>query len=191
MPRGKRPPPAPPPPSQIRTRSENRDINPGIPDKPKPRRATAKVQSERNAKAKAKETQAVAKQCNIERTTEFEHTDMANEDLVDATPRASCAPKPWRRTRKDETAELSPVAEVSDNAYNSSDEASFAPPRSEESPTEQDAEEPSPRPALKARKAKKVRKAARRATAGLWYHPLTMSHSKRIRRKRRSRCKMR
>jgi hypothetical protein len=56
---------------------------------------TAEVQEECAAKAQAKAAHEDARLQSINRTAEFEHANMANEVLVNATPHPPFTPKPW------------------------------------------------------------------------------------------------
>ncbi|KAH9166464.1 hypothetical protein EDB89DRAFT_1910690 [Lactarius sanguifluus] len=85
-------PKTPSPPRRMSTRASNKTAHPGNVVKNK-RRTTAQVQEEKMAKAKAKEARKVAKQQGINRAAQFEHACLANEDLVDATPRPLFTPK--------------------------------------------------------------------------------------------------
>jgi hypothetical protein len=99
-------------PRSIGTRASNKSVHPGNVFKPSvPRRTSAEVQQEREAKAKAKADREEAKQRSIVRAAEFEHADMANEDLVDATPRPPFTPKPWPPSRNKKKAKVIPVTE--------------------------------------------------------------------------------
>jgi hypothetical protein len=72
---------------RMSTRASNKEAHPGNAVKSKMRRTTAEVQQERAAKAQAKAAQDEVKRQNIDRTAQFEYTDMANEAMADATPR--------------------------------------------------------------------------------------------------------
>ena len=74
---------------------------------------TAEVQEERAAKAQAKATHEDARLQSINHTAEFEHADMANEDLVDATPCPPFTPKPWPRPHKQASSDLTALTETS------------------------------------------------------------------------------
>lgn len=97
---------------QIGTRASNKTTHPGRFEKPKaPRRTSAEVQEEREAKAKAKADREEAKRKSITNVAEFEHADMANEDLLDATPRPLFTPKPWPRSKSKKRSRVDPPAE--------------------------------------------------------------------------------
>ncbi|KAH9010534.1 hypothetical protein EDB85DRAFT_2161179 [Lactarius pseudohatsudake] len=64
------------------------------------------------AKAKAKEARKVAKQQGINRAAQFEHACLANEDLVDATPRPLFTPK---RRHNQIQSDLTPISKTSDS----------------------------------------------------------------------------
>lgn len=146
------------PPSQMETRAKNKQVHPGAALAPTPRRSSAEVQQERVAKAQAKAAQEAQKRENIQRAAEFEHADMANEDVVDATPRPSFTPKPWPPPRNRKLANLTPVAEASDESHSAS---SFKAPGSAESISEEESiVESDPPPPAKKLKAKKIAKAA-------------------------------
>ncbi|KAH9026130.1 hypothetical protein EDB85DRAFT_1893546 [Lactarius pseudohatsudake] len=76
------------------------------------RRTTAQVQEGKMAKAKAKEAHKVAKQQGINRAAQFEHACLANEDLVDATPRPLFTPK---RRHNQIQSDLTPISKTSDS----------------------------------------------------------------------------
>ena len=84
---------------QMETRTKNKTAHPGYVLKPTQCRKKAEVEQERTLKAQAKEACAEAKKRGINRTAEFEHADLINEDMVDATPRPAFAPKPMPSTR--------------------------------------------------------------------------------------------
>jgi hypothetical protein len=115
----------------METRARNKIAHPRNAVKTSKRRTTAEVQAERAAKAQAKAAQEKARQQSINRAAEFEHADMADEDLVDATPRPLFTPKSSRiRTNPN----LIPLEEMSDVEMTYvSDSASFIPPSAEES----------------------------------------------------------
>jgi hypothetical protein len=115
----------------METRARNKIAHPGHAVKTSKFRTTAEVQAERAAKAQAKAAQEKARQQSINRAAEFEHADMADEDLVDATPRPLFTPKSSRiRTNPN----LIPLKEMSDVEMTYvSDSASFIPPSAEES----------------------------------------------------------
>lgn len=119
------------PPSRLETRAKNKLIHPGNTVKAKPRRTSAEVQQEREAKAKAKLDREKVKQKSIVRTAEFERTDMANEDSVDATPRPPFTPKPWPPPRNNKRTKLRviPITDSSDADMDDTkfDKASFSP----------------------------------------------------------------
>ncbi|KAH9023765.1 hypothetical protein EDB85DRAFT_1894623 [Lactarius pseudohatsudake] len=104
-------PKTPSPPRRMSTRASNKTAHPGNVVKPK-RRTTAQVQEEKMAKAKVKEARKVARQQGINRAAEFEHTCLANEDLVDATPRPLFTPK---RRHNQIQSDLTPISKTSDS----------------------------------------------------------------------------
>ena len=69
-------------------------------------RTKAEIEQERIAKAQAIAARTEAKQQCINRTAAFEHADMANEDVVDATPRPLFAPKRLASTRNSTPTDL-------------------------------------------------------------------------------------
>jgi hypothetical protein len=79
---------------QIETRAKNKTTHPGKVVKSSQRRTKVEVQQEKDAKAQAKADLAEARQQSINRTAEFEHADITNEDMVNATPRLTFTPKP-------------------------------------------------------------------------------------------------
>lgn len=123
---------------RLETRAANKSTHPGnITKTGVPRRTPAEAKKLRETKAAAKAQRQAAKTKSIVRTAEFEHADMANEDLVDATPRPPCTPKPWPPLRNKKKAKLVPtVAEsepVDDPVF---DNSPLTPVASEESVTE-------------------------------------------------------
>ncbi len=76
----------------METRVGNKTAHPGNLIK-STRRTKAEIEEERVAKAQAIAARTEAKQQHINRTVAFEHADMANEDIVNATPRLLFAPK--------------------------------------------------------------------------------------------------
>jgi hypothetical protein len=108
-------PPVPVTPSIIATRPTNKETHPGAAEAgaKRTRRTSAEVQAEREAKAKAKAKKAATKKKNIKRAAEYEHNDMLNEDLVDATPRPSFTSKTQPRSK---ASELSAIAEATDDS---------------------------------------------------------------------------
>ena len=120
---------------QIETRASNKSAHPGKTSKPAPRRTSAEVQQERDAKAKAKADREEAKQQSIARTTKFEQADIANENMVDATPRPHFSPKPWPPPRNHKCAKLVSIAESNDEISQKSDDTPLTPAPSEQSVT--------------------------------------------------------
>jgi len=162
-------------PSRVQTRSKNKDTHPGNADRAPPRRTSVEVENDRARKAQAEAARQEEKLRKIRHTAEFEHADIAHEDVVDATPRPCFTPKPTRNSNK---ASLRPVAEVSDDCSDESNSLSYQPlcseksDNEEESAVEGDLQPPTKR--LKAQttgrakpkvgtRAKKSRKAAPRA----------------------------
>lgn len=148
--------------SPIKTRSKNKDTHPGIPDRAPPRRSSVEVENERAAKAQAKAAKAEDWTRKIMRAAEFQHTDLANEDMFDATPHPSVTPKPWPPARDPKQAGLDSVAEVSGDSDDDHEMGtlSLEPPdfkgltSEEESASEDDsAAETDPRPPAKRLKA--------------------------------------
>jgi len=140
------------PQTQIQIHAKNKEAHPGAALVPVPHQSLAKMQQECVAKAQAKVAQQVQKQQHIQHTTEFKHTDMANKDIINATPHPSFTPKPWPPPRNSKKANLTPVAEVSDE---SSDEELFKAPCFEESATKEESTvEGNPPPPAKKLKAK-------------------------------------
>jgi hypothetical protein len=78
----------------IETQLSNKSAHPGLAIKAKQCQTMAEVQQEHKAKAQAKAAQEETKQWNINHAAEFEHAEMVNEDIIDATPHPSFAPKP-------------------------------------------------------------------------------------------------
>jgi hypothetical protein len=157
-------------PSQMETRPRNKTTHPGKVTKTSaPRRTSAEVQKEREAKAKAKADREEAKKRSIIRAAEFEHADMANEDMVDATPRPPFTPKPWPPPRNRKKVKPVPNAESSeveigdDNLDLDFDKTSLTPVPSDDSITEDESDDPTP-PAKK-QKIQATEKATRTAGA--------------------------
>ena len=88
--------------SPRRTRASNASKRPGLAVKPTPRRTSAEVKVEAKAKAATKAAKKQAKQDQIERVAWFETEAMANEDLMDATPRPNFAPKYCTRVESED-----------------------------------------------------------------------------------------
>lgn len=161
-------PKAPVPQRSIETRSSNRLTHPGLAIKTTQRRTSAEVQQEREAKAKAKAAQQEAKQQSIKRAANFEHAEMANEDIVDATPRPVFTPKPWPASNNHKNAHLTPIAETSDGEiFDGFDAASFAPSYPEKSVSDDDSdiESDGPPPPAKKLQVEKTGKAVMTARA--------------------------
>jgi hypothetical protein len=95
----------------VQTRSSNKTAHPGNVDKSTLRRSTAEVNEERKARARAKAAREEARQQSINRAAEFERADMADEILVDATPRPLFTPK---RPRNQDLSDVTPLPETSD-----------------------------------------------------------------------------
>src|ERR1700679_1223357 len=113
---------------RIGTRAKNKTTHPGKVVEASHRRTRAEVQQERDGKTQAKKGLAEARQQSINRTAEFERADIANEDMVDATPRPMFTPKPRPLSRNQKNSPLTSFAgtsdiEVSDNL----DETPFMP----------------------------------------------------------------
>ena len=161
----------PVPPRQMETRASNKFTHPGNISKPALRRTSAKVQEERDAKAQANADREEAKRQSIIRAAEFEHADMANEDMVDMTPRPPFTPKPWPPPRDRKPPKTVPITESSDvEMGDESDKNSFAPePSEQESATEDesavDSDGLTP-PAKKEAQAKNIRKAEVKPVSG-------------------------
>lgn len=141
---------------RIETRAKNKLAHPGMALKAtvQPRRTTAEVQQERAVKAQAKAAKEEAKQRSINRAAEFEHADMANEDIVDATPRPPFTPKLWQTSRSQKNTCLTPLTEMSDvEMAEDFDTASVEVPCSEKSITDDSTvESDNPPPPVKKRK---------------------------------------
>ncbi|KAF8506106.1 hypothetical protein JB92DRAFT_2964481, partial [Gautieria morchelliformis] len=120
----------------METRASNKTAHPGRVAKAPPRRTTATVQEERTAKAEAKAALTEAKKKSIKRAAEFEHNDIANEDVMDVTPRPPFTPKPrpLRNHKANHTSQsnLNPIKESSDvEMTDDCDQSVFIPPNSE------------------------------------------------------------
>ena len=112
-------------PRQIGTRASNKLAHPGQVTKTSTRRTSAEVQQEREAKAKAKADCEDAKQQSIICAAEFERAEIANEDMVNATPRPPFTPKPWPPARNKKKA--GKVVESSDVEMDQLDASSLSP----------------------------------------------------------------
>jgi hypothetical protein len=152
-----------PVPRQIETRVSNKSTHPGNIFKPNvPHRTSAEVQQEHEAKAKAKADREEAKRQSIVHTAEFEHANLANEDMIDATPRPLFTPKPWPPPHNHKNAKLVPITESSDVKMGDDfDKASFVPVPSEQSVAEDESaiESDDPTPPSKKQKARVTEKA--------------------------------
>ena len=80
-------------PSPRRTRLKNATQHPGLVIGPAKRRTTAEVKAATEAKQAANVAKKQAKIASIRRAAEFESTAMAEEELLDATPRPKSNPK--------------------------------------------------------------------------------------------------
>jgi len=102
--------------SDMETRARNKTAHPGNIDKSTTRRTKMEVKEECTTKAQAVATCAKAKQQGINHIAEFEHADMVNVDIVDATPRPLFTPKarPSTRHQKDSTLAMTTDLETSD-----------------------------------------------------------------------------
>ena len=78
-----------------------------------PRRTTAEVHQEHAVKVQEKAAKEEAKQQSINRAAEFEHADMANEDIVDTMPRPPSTPKRWRTSSSQKDTCLTSPTETS------------------------------------------------------------------------------
>jgi len=86
------------------------------------------VQQERKAKAKAKAAQQEAEQQSIKHAANFKHAEMANEDIVDATPCPVFTPKPQPASNKHKNTHLTLIAETSnDEIFDGFDATLFVP----------------------------------------------------------------
>jgi hypothetical protein len=103
-----------PPERQIETRAKNKTTHPGKIVKPSQKRTKAEVQQEKDAKAEAKAALEEARQQSIGRAAMFEHADIANEDMVDATPRPTFTPKSKPFSHNPKNSPLTPFADTSD-----------------------------------------------------------------------------
>ncbi|KAI9463520.1 hypothetical protein BJY52DRAFT_1221525 [Lactarius psammicola] len=112
---------------RIETRVSNKTAHPGNTVKAPKHQSKAKVQHEREAKAEAKAARSEARQQSINRAAEFELADMANKDLVDATPHPVFTP---RQRRNQIQSDVSPITEKSDTHKSDSEmsESPFLPP---------------------------------------------------------------
>ena len=139
-------------PCPIGTRASNKLAHPGEAIKSSvPHRSSAEVRQAREAKAKAKANREEAKKQAITRAAEFEHTDMANEDMANATPRLPFTPKPWPppRNKKKATKPVPATVSNEDDKADFDNESLSSAPSSvtedeSESLTESDSDDPAP-----------------------------------------------
>ena len=82
----------------MNTRAKNSTQRPGLIVEKKKHRSKEEVQAERQAKADAKEEKARTKAAGIKRVAAYEQ-NQANEDAVEATPKAAPQPRALHRTR--------------------------------------------------------------------------------------------
>lgn len=146
---------------QMGTWSRNKSTHPGNISKPAPRRTSAEVQQEREAKAKAKADREEAKKRSIVRTAEFERADLANEDMVDATPRPPFTPKSWPPSRDQKKAEA--LVSIEDSSeVEARDDSDFAlgPVASEDQSNAEDESSDEATPPAKKLKIQATEKAA-------------------------------
>jgi hypothetical protein len=113
------------PQQRVETRSKNKATHPGKVDKPAQRRTKEEVKQEKEAKAQAKKTLAEARQQSINRAAEFEHANIANEDMVDATPRPTFIPKPRPLSLKRKNSPLTSLPNTSDVEADDVDDSPF------------------------------------------------------------------
>ncbi len=147
--------------SPIKTQSKNKDTHPGIPDWALPHWSSVEVENEHMVKAQAKAAEKEEWKGKIRQAAEFHYTDLANENMFDATPCPSVAPKLWPPPRNRKQANLVPVAEVSGNSDddNDMDTLSLKLTNSKESTTKEElAAEIDPRPPAKRLKAQTTEK---------------------------------
>jgi hypothetical protein len=78
---------------RIETRASNKTAYPGNVVKNTTHQSASEVREECEAKAQAKAAHEEARQQSTHHAAEFECADIANEDLVDATPRPLFTPK--------------------------------------------------------------------------------------------------
>jgi hypothetical protein len=160
------------PPRQMETRASNKFAHPGnIIKAAVPRRTSAQVQEERDAKAQADEDREEAKRQSVIRAAKFERADMANEDIVDMTPRPPFTPKPWPPPRNRKAAELIPIAESADVEMGDEfDAQSFAPALPEEESVTEDESavesDTTPRPKKQKAQAKNIREVEVKSVGG-------------------------
>ena len=127
----------------MNTRAKNKTAHPGYADKPKTRRTRAEVEEDRKTKAEAKASREEAKQNGIIRMAEFEAADLAEEDLVDATPRPLFTPRQRSKRHNQAYSGLTPIQATSDIDTSDFDGALFNPAKSDisaENPTDEDSD---------------------------------------------------
>ena len=137
-------------PRQIGTHASNKLAHPGQVVKTSTRQTSAD-QQKRKAKAKAKADCEDVKQQSIIRAAEFERAEMANEDMINATPRPSFTPKPWLPYSVKKK-----VVESSDVKMDQLDASSLSPVNEDDSVTESDSDNPTPPPPTKKQKVQAV-----------------------------------
>jgi hypothetical protein len=160
---------------KIGTRASNKTAHPGQIAKPSAtRRTSAEVQQERDAKAQDKADLEEARKKGIVRTAEFERAEMANADMVDATPRPSFTANPWPPPRTSKKTKLVPVTESSeDDIYDDPPpppdfDETLTPVPSDVSAAEDSDESvssPTPPPPTKKRKIKEATRTVPKASA--------------------------
>ena len=96
----------------METWAGNKQAHSGITIKGKMHRTTAEVQQECKVKAQAKATKEAKWKRFIKCTAEFEHDEMANEDIVDATPHPPFTQMQQQASQNHRNS-LSPVTEMS------------------------------------------------------------------------------
>ena len=103
------------PQSHIETRAKNKTTHPGkvVTSSQQPRRTKEEVEQEKNAKRQARKDLEEARQQSINRAAEFERADIANEDVMNSTPRPLFTPKPRPRSRNQRPSSLTPIADTS------------------------------------------------------------------------------
>ena len=127
----------------MNTRAKNKTAHPGYADKPKTCQTQAEVEEDHKTKAEAKVSCEEAKQNGIICMAEFEAADLAEEDLVDATPCPLFTPRQRSKRHNQAYSSLTPIQATSDIDTSDFDGALFKPAKSDisaENPTNKDSD---------------------------------------------------
>jgi hypothetical protein len=141
----------PAPRCQMQTRASNKAAHPGYADRVKAHRTPAEAQKEHTAKAQAKAAREETRQNSINCTAEFKVADIAEEGLVDVTPRPHVTPKTPRNPTHSDLPSLALSLMSNDDMTDDPDRASSVPPRSERTVSADPVEDSMPTPSPKTR----------------------------------------